>query len=42
MIFQNIDAKSTSWSISSPTLAGKDFALATLSRLYPIRRPRLW
>ena len=40
--FQPIDAKSTSWSTSSPTSPGKDFALATLSGLCPIRRPRLW
>ena len=40
--FEPIDAKSTSWSTSSPTSPGKDFALATLSWLSPIRRPCLW
>ena len=37
--FQSIDAKSTSWSTSSPV---KDFAPAALSSLSPIRRPRRW
>ena len=39
---QGVISNSTSWSTSSPTSPGKGFALATLSWLSPIRRPRLW